>query len=207
VHGPLSCRSAKSFTRCTRSLAAVAPWLGNYEFFHNFLFLLNAFWSDGGSHYLVSDGPQVVLRPNAAGTDIFPSIVHAGAGLAGLEWSASKKSAFAFYYGEDYFGRNSIPDTTNAVAPGTIIGYGGPGSPNTNNRVIQEYTFDWLQTFWKSDKYGALQYYTQYSYVNRAPWFDVPGAPRNAHLSMVYAGFRYVLPSTSGSLLRVPYPN
>ena len=180
---------------------------GNYELFHNFLFLLNAFWSDGGSHYLVSDGPQLVLRPNAAGTDIFPSMVHAGAGLAGLEWIASKRSAFAIYYGEDYFGRNFFPDTTNTANPNMIIGYGGPGSPNTNNRVIQEYTFDWLQTFWKSDKYGALQYYTQYSYVSRTPWFDAPGAPRNAHLSMVYAGFRYVLPSTSGGLLRVPYPN
>src|ERR1700722_8966508 len=180
---------------------------GNYELFHNFLFLFNAFWSDGGSHYLVSDGPQLVLRPNAAGTDIFPSMVHAGAGLTGLEWIASKRSAFAVYYGQDYFGRNFFTDTTNTVAQGTIIGYGGPGSPNTNNRVIQEYTFDWLQTFWKSDKYGALQYYTQYSYVSRTPWFDAPGAPRSAHLSMVYAGFRYVLPSTSGSLLRVPYPN
>jgi hypothetical protein len=63
---------------------------GNYELFHNFLFLLNAFWAEGGSHYLVSDGPQIVLRPNAAGTDIFPSMVHTGAGLAGFEWSASK---------------------------------------------------------------------------------------------------------------------
>jgi hypothetical protein len=180
---------------------------GNYELFHNFLFLFNAFWSDGGSHYLVSDGPQLVLRPNTAGTDIFPSMVHAGAGLAGLEWIASKRSAFAVYYGQDYFGRNFFPDTTNTSAPNTIIGYGGPGSPNTNNRRIREITFDWLQTFWKSDKYGALQYYTQYSYVSRTPWFDAPGAPRNAHLSMVYAGFRYVLPSTSGSLLRVPYPN
>jgi hypothetical protein len=180
---------------------------GNYEVFHNFLVLLNAFWSDGGSHYLVSDGPQLVLRPNAAGTDIYPSMVHAGAGLAGLEWIASKKSAFAVYYGEDYFGRNFFADTTNTTAPGTIIGYGGPGSPNTNNRAIQEYSFDWLQTFWKSDKFGALQYYTQYSYVDRAPWFDAPGAPRSAHLSMVYGGFRYVLPSTSGTLLRVPYPN
>jgi hypothetical protein len=180
---------------------------GNYELFHNFLFLLNTFWSEGGSHYLVSDGPEVVLRPNAAGTDIFPSMVHTGAGLAGFEWIASKRSAFAVYYGEDYFGRNFFPDTTNAANPNAIIGYGGPGSPNTNNRVIQEYTFDWLQTFWKSDKYGALQYYTQYSYVNRTPWFDAPGAPRNAHLSMAYVGFRYVLPSTSGGLLRVPYPN
>jgi hypothetical protein len=180
---------------------------GNYEIFHNFLFLLNTFWSEGGSHYLVSDGPEVVLRPNAAGNDIFPSMVHTGAGLAGLEWIASKKSAFAVYYGEDYFGRNFFPDTTNTANSNSIIGYGGPGSPNTNNRVLQEYTFDWLQTFWKSDKYGALQYYTQYSYVNRTPWFDAPGAPRSAHLSMAYVGFRYVLPSTSGSLLRVPYPN
>src|SRR5277367_3294513 len=180
---------------------------GNYELFHNFLFLLNAYWSDGGAHYLVSDGPQLVLRPNAAGTNIFPSMVHAGAGLAGLEWIASKRSAFAVYYGEDYFGRNFFRDNTNTTAPGTIIGYGGPGSPNTNNRAIQEYTFDWLQTFWKSDKYGALQYYTQYSYVSRAPWFVAPGAPRNAHLSMAYVGFRYVLPSTSGGLAHVPNPN
>jgi hypothetical protein len=134
-------------------------------------------------------------------------MVHAGAGLAGFEWIANKRSAFAVYYGEDYFGRNFFPDTTNIAKPNTIIGYGGPGSPNSNNRVIQQYTFDWMQTFWKSDKYGALQYYTQYSYVTRTPWFDAPGAPRNAHLSMVYGGFRYVLPSTSGGLLRVPYPN
>jgi len=180
---------------------------GNVEIFHNLLFLVNAFWSEGGSHYLVSDGPQVVLRPNAAGTDIFPSMIHTGAGLAGLEWIASKRSAFAVYYGEDYFGRNFFRDTTNTANPNTIIGYGGPGSPNTNNRTIQEATFDWLQTFWKSDKYGALQYYTQYSYVSRDPWFVAPGAPRNAHLSMIYTGFRYVLPSTSGGLLRVPYPN
>jgi hypothetical protein len=180
---------------------------GNYEIFHNFLFLANAFWSDGGGRYLAADGPQVVLRPNAAGTNIFPSLVHAGAGSAGFEWIATAKSAFAVYYGEDYFGRNFFRDTTNSANPNTIIGYGGPGSPNTNNRAIQEVTFDWLQTFWKSDRYGALQYYTQYSYVSRTPWFDAPGAPRNAHLSMVYFGFRYVLPSTSGSLLRVPYPS
>jgi hypothetical protein len=133
---------------------------GNYEIFHNFLFLANAFWSDGGGRYLAADGPQVVLRSNAAGTNIFPSLVHAGAGSAGFEWIATAKSAFAVYYGEDYFGRNFFRDTTNSANPNTIIGYGGPGSPNTNNRAIQEVTFDWLQTFWKSDRYGVLQYYT-----------------------------------------------
>jgi hypothetical protein len=61
--------------------------------------------------------------------------------------------------------------------------------------------------FRKSERHGALQYYTQYSYLTRAPWFVAPDDPRNAHLSMVYVGVRYVLPSTSGTLLRVSYPN
>jgi hypothetical protein len=178
----------------------------NFELFKNFLFLGNAFWSDGGGRYLVADGPQLVIRPNAAGSNIFPSLVHAGAGSVGFEWIASQQSAFAVYYGADYFGRNFFPDTTNTAAPGTIIGYGGPGSPNTNNRALQQITFDWLQTFWKSDMHGSLQYYTQYSYLTRAPWFIDPDTPKNAHLSMVYAGVRYVLPSTSGFILRIPYP-
>ena len=180
----------------------------NYELLPNKLvFLANVFWSDGGAHYLVGTGPELVVHPNLAGTDVNLSLVHAGAGSAGLEWRASQKEAFAVYYGADYYGRNFFPDTTNTANPGAIIGYGGPGSPNTNNRAIQQITFDWLLTFWKSERHGALQYYTQYSYLTRAPWYVGPGEPKDAHLSMVYAGVRYVLPSTSGTLLRVPYPN
>ena len=134
-------------------------------------------------------------------------MVHAGAGSVGLEWRATAKDAFAVYYAADYFGRNFFPDTTDAAHPGNIIGFGGPGSPNTNNRAIQQVTFDWIKTFWKNPRYGALQFYSQYSYLTRAPWYVAPGAPKNAHLSMVYAGIRYVLPSTSGALLRVPHPN
>jgi hypothetical protein len=180
----------------------------NYEVVRDKLVILaNGFWSDGGAHYLVATGPQLVVRPDALGTDVSLSMVHAGAGSAGLEWRASPKQAFAVYYGADYFGRNFFPDTTNTAHPGTIIGYGGPGSPNTNNRAIQQATFDWVQTFWKRPRYGALQTYIQYSYLTRAPWFVAPDNPKNAHLSMVYAGFRYVLPSSAGTLLRVPYPN
>jgi hypothetical protein len=179
----------------------------NYELRPKLLLLGNTFWSDGGAHYLVATGPQLVVRPNPAGTDVSLSMVHAGAGSAGIEWIASEKEAFAVYYGADYYGRNFFPDTTNTAHPGTIIGFGGPGSPNTNNRAIQQVSFDWLQTFWKNPRYGALQSYVQYSYLTRAPWYVAPGDPKNAHLSMVYFGFRYVLPSTSGTLLRVPYPN
>lgn len=180
---------------------------GNYEVLPKLTLLANAFWSDGGAHYLLGTGPQLVIPPNSAGTDIRLSLLHAGAGSVGLEWRASEKDAFAVYYGADYYGRNFFPDTTNSTNPGTIIGYGGPGSPNTNNRAIQQVTFDWLKTFWKNPRYGALQWYVQYSYLTRAPWYVANDAPKNAHLSMVYVGFRYVLPSTSGTLLRVPYPN
>ena len=179
----------------------------NYDLTSKLTLLANAFWSDGGAHYLVGTGPQLVVRPDAAGTDVSLSMVHAGAGSTGLEWRATPKEAFAVYYAADYFGRNFFPDTTDTAHPGTIIGFGGPGSPNTNNRAIQQVTFDWLQTFWKDRRYGALQFYTQYSYLTRAPWYVAPGDPKNAHLSMVYCGFRYVLPTTSGTLLRVPYPN
>jgi hypothetical protein len=180
----------------------------NYELIPNKLVVLaNAFWSDGGAHYLVGTGPELVVHPNVAGTDFDLSMVHAGAASGGLEWRASQKEAFALYYGADYYGRNFFADTTNTTNPGAIIGYGGPNSPNSNNRAIQQVTFDWLLTFWKSEKHGALQYYTQYSYLTRAPWYVASGNPRDAHLSMVYAGIRYVLPSTSGTLLRVPYPN
>jgi len=188
------------------SFGGGAQFATNYELLPNRLVLLaNVFWSDGGAHYLVGTGPELVVRPDAAGISL--PMLHAGAGSAGLEWRASPKEAFAVYYGADYYGRNFFPDTTNTAHPGTIIGYGGPGSPNTNNRAIQQVTFDWLRTFWKNDRYGALQFYTQYSYLTRAPWYVAPGDPKNAHLSMVYAGVRYVLPSTSGTLLRVPYPN
>ena len=201
---PLGSKSFQSHT----TVGGGGQVAANYELLHDKLvFLANAFWSDGGAHYLVATGPELVVRPNAAGNDISLSMVHTGAGSAGLEWRATPKQAFAIYYGADYYGRNFFPDTTNAAHPGTIIGYGGPGSPNTDNRAIQQATFDWLQTFWKSPRYGALQTYVQYSYLTRDPWSVVPGAPKDAHLSMVYAGFRYVLPSSAGTLLRVPYPN
>ena len=179
----------------------------NYELLPELTVLANAFWSDGGAHYLVSTGPQLVVRPNLAGTDVSLSMVHAGAGSAGLEWRATPKNAFAVYYAADYYGRNFFPDTTDAAHPGTIIGYGGPGSPNTNNRSIQQATFDWITTFWRNPTYGALQTYVQYSYLTRAPWYVAQGDPKNAHLSMVYFGVRYVLPTTSGTLLRVPRPD
>jgi hypothetical protein len=70
---------------------------------------------------------------------------------------ASKpKGAFAVFYRAGHYGRNFFAATTNITNPAAIIDYGGPSSPTTNNRAIQRITFDWLLTFWKSERHGAL---------------------------------------------------
>ena len=174
---------------------------------HKLVVLGNAFWSDGGAHYLVATGPQLVIRPNLAGNDVSLSMVHAGAGSAGLEWRATPKTRSPFTTAQTISDRTSSPTLPILCIPETIIGFGGPGSPNTNNRAIQQATFDWISTFWRNPRHGALQAYTQYSYLTRAPWYVAPGTPKNAHLSMVYVGLRYVLPTTSGTSVQVPRPD
>ncbi|HKR97386.1 MAG TPA: hypothetical protein VJW55_18570, partial [Candidatus Angelobacter sp.] len=112
----------------------------------------------------------------------------------GSELQAGKKTLFGFYYGGFYYQRNSFPDITATTATKPFIGFGGLNSANTNNRAIQEASFDWTQTFWKNPQYGAVQLVTQTSYVTRAPWFVAAGAPKNAHLMMGYVSLKYVLP-------------
>jgi hypothetical protein len=79
-------------------------------------------------------------------------------------------------------------------------------APDTNNRIIQQTSFDWIQTFWKDPTFEALQFCKQYSYLTRVPWFVDASHPKNAHLSMVVAGLRYILSSTSGTPARVACP-
>jgi hypothetical protein len=57
---------------------------------------------------------------------------------------------------------------------------------------------------WLIQMETALEMLNEGVVIAATPWFVAPGTPKNAHLSMVYSGFRYVLPSTAGTLLRVP---
>ncbi|HEV2963752.1 MAG TPA: hypothetical protein VG649_18135 [Candidatus Angelobacter sp.] len=160
----------------------------NLELFKNFRLLGHVFHSDGGGRYIFGSGPDVVVRPDGT-----VSLVHASSGIAGFEAQVTPKTLFYGYYGGDYFQRNAFIDTTNPL-PGRFAGFGGPNSPNSANRTIQEGTLGWTQTFWKNPQYGAVQLMTQYSYLTRSPWFVALGAPKNAHLSMAYVNLRYTLP-------------
>jgi hypothetical protein len=161
----------------------------NFELAHNFRVLANALYGAGGGHYIIGLGPNAVVRPDGS-----PSLVHAGTGLVGFEYQPTSKTQFGLYYGAAYFQRNAFLDTSAGAKPNTIVGFGGLGSANTNNRAIQQPTFDWTQTFWRNPQYGAIQLITQTSYLTRSPWFVPAGAPKNAHLVMVYTSMRYVLP-------------
>jgi hypothetical protein len=163
---------------------------------NKFHLIANSYWSDGGGRYIYALGPNFVVAQNAASLNFVPSLVHAGSGLGGFEWQATKKLQLYSYYGGAYFGRNFSIDP----ATGKPVGYGYTGSANSQNRAIQEISAGFTQTFWKSENYGALQLINQVSYVTRAPWWvlaptsTTPGAPKNAHEAIVYMNLRYIIP-------------
>jgi hypothetical protein len=163
---------------------------------HKFHVIANSYWSDGGGRYIYALGPNFVVAQDAASLNFVPSLVHAGSGLGGFEYQATRKLQWYAYYGGAYFGRNFSIDP----ASGKPVGYGYTGSANSQNRAIQEISTGFTHSFWKSENYGALQFITQISYVTRSPWSvlaptgTTPGAPRNAHEAIVYMNLRYVIP-------------
>jgi hypothetical protein len=187
VAGLLS--SFKLYNSSTHTASTVTGGGGsvniNLELFKNFHGILTSFYSDGGGRYIFGLGPDFIVKPDGS-----PSLVHAGSGIAGFEWQATKQTMYYGYYGGAYFQRNTAidPDT------GKFLGFGFPGASSSANKSVQEGTFGIIQTFWKNPRYGALQLITQYSYVTRNPWAVASGAPKDAHLSMGYMNVRYVLP-------------
>jgi hypothetical protein len=182
-------RSFKVFNPLSASTSMITGGGGsvnlNLEMFKNFHLIANSFWSDGGGRYIFGLGPDVIIQGNGT-----PSLVHSGSGIAGFEWQATARDTLFSYYGGAYFQRN----TTTDPSTGKQVGFGFSGSSSSANRAVQEPTFGYIRTLWKHESYGGLQVLTQYSYVTRSPWFVAPGAPKNAHASMVYLGFRYLIP-------------
>src|SRR5712691_8266367 len=185
-------------------------WKGSDN--RNFMFVGSGMYGYGVGRYLIGMGPQFVVRPvTVAGgvtctstgsgaaivvtgnCDVAASGVHSGDAIVGFEFRPHPKTQFGLYGGAAYFQRNFFRDLTGGSAQ-PFIGFGFPGSSSSANRVIQEGTIDWTQTFWRNPQYGAVLLVMQSSYVRRAPWFVLAGAPKNAHLFVQYVSVRYVLP-------------
>jgi hypothetical protein len=156
----------------------------NGEIFKNFRLISTNYWSDGGGRYLFGQAPDLIVRSDGS-----LSLVHSGGTVDGFEARVKNLLLYA-YYGGIYIGRDTAFDVNGT----TRIGYGYQGSPNSQNRAIQEFTFGFNQTLWASPRYGAVNAMGQYEYLERAPWFVAAGAPKGTHDNTIYFNLRYTLP-------------
>jgi hypothetical protein len=150
----------------------------------------NAYASEGGGRYISTGlGPDFIVGPSDASGAYQIQLERADAGILGFEWATDPMNTLAGYYGAAYYGKDYAQ--TGATA---FLGYGFPGSANSNNRAIGEATLADSYTIWKNPSYGALQLIFQTSYVSRAPWSVTAGAPGDAHTFMFFFDARYTLP-------------
>lgn len=162
----------------------------NVELLKGLRLVTNNFVSDGGGRYIFGQAPDLIAHADGS-----ISLIHADSTVSGFELT-HKNTLLYTYYGGLYVYRNTAFDANGT----SLIGYGYPGAPSGQNRSVQEGTFGFTQTFWKSAKYGALSLMGQYSYLTRDPWSIAAGKPSNSSLNMVFMNLRYTLPGSAPTL-------
>jgi hypothetical protein len=138
--------------------------------------------SSGGGRYMIGQAPDFMV--NADGS---PSTIGSTSLLAGAEVQVRPPTNIFGYYGTVRVDQKVATDGAKS------IGYGVPGS-TAANKSIDETTVGFNHAFFREPRYGAMHLIVQYSYVTRTPWSVPDGAPRDAHVHMLYVSARYVLP-------------
>jgi len=179
---------------------------------------VQAMAGDGVGRYGSSQLADATLRPDGT---LEP--VRNYHGLLSIESHPTKKLDVFFYYGGEYAQR-----TVYTTAQGYLIGYGAPnlvdsacynlpinpasstgGTPsapsncNSPTRYIQEPVGGFIYRVASSPKYGRLQYWVTYSYLQRNLWsgnnipstgsVTGPSGPR-ATEPMIHISMRYYIP-------------
>lgn len=164
----------------------------NFEVVKNLRLITNNFWSDGAGRYLFGAVPNFIVRADGS-----LALMHAGSTLDGFEARLGKTQLYG-YYGAIYAGRNVALDANGT----TLIGYGYRGSPNSQNRTMQEGTIGITQTFFNNPRYGAVSMYLDYAYFWRNPWSFAAGQPggKNAKQNAVWFNLRYTLPGSAPTI-------
>jgi len=108
--------------------------------------------------------------------------------VAGVEYRISAPVSIAAY---DSGVR--IDQSYSVDADGSSIGFGYPGSPNSNNRAIDEITGVMAWQPWKISGRGSMQWNSQVSWLRRTPW-SVGSGPSSAHAVMLLTQIRYNFP-------------
>jgi hypothetical protein len=158
----------------------------NAEVIKNVRVISTNYFSNGGGRYLFGQAPDLIVRSDGS-----LSSVRADGTIDGIEATIKNTLLYA-YYGGIYIGRNTTLNNDGK----TPVGYGYTGSPNSQNRAINELSFGFNQTIWRNPRYGAINLMGQYEWLERSPWFVAAGAPKATHDSTVYVNVRYTLPGS-----------
>ena len=140
-------------------------------------------WGAGMGRYLGGLVPDVVVRADGS---IEP--VRSTSWVGGVEHRVSPRVVLAGYYSGLYTASSVALD-----ADGTFIGFGFPGSADTNNRVVQEATGVVTWQTMKTTNRGSLQWNAQTSWLTRSPW-SRGGGPASADAFLFLTQIRYNLP-------------
>jgi hypothetical protein len=151
-------------------------------------FIGTGFYSYGGGRYIQGLAPDFIIKAPIDGSYSI-GLVKASSAILGLEYKVVPNDTVSAYWS-----RIDIGQRYNQLTTGAYVGYGYPGSANSDNKSIEELTLANTFTFWKNPAYGALQLIGQVSYVSRDPWYVAKGQPSEAQMTMVFLDLRYVLP-------------
>jgi hypothetical protein len=114
--------------------------------------------------------------------------------VTGVEHGITKNVDIAAYYSGGWAKRAFYLQPN-----GIYVGYGFPGSPDLDNRQIQEATLIAAWRIVKTENRGSVQYSTQFSWLSRTPYNSVPaligtGQYHSATAYLVFSQLRYNLP-------------
>jgi hypothetical protein len=152
----------------------------------NFRLISTNFFNDGEGRYLFGEAPDVVVAANGS-----LHALHSAATIDGFEAIIGRTLLYG-YYGGIYIDRDVAIDANGTA----LVGYGYHGSANSQNREINEITGGFNRTIWGDPRYGAINFMGQYEWLQRAPWYVAPGAPKGTHDNTVYLDVRYTLPGS-----------
>lgn len=193
VGGLLSTYKVNTYTAAINS-TSTAEGAGvtagvNLELVKGLNFIGTGFYSYGGGRYLQGLAPDFIIKAPDASGNYGIGLVKSDSTILGLEYAAAPDDTISAYWSTIGIGKRY-----NQLSTGAYVGYGYPGSSNSQNKTITEATLANSYTFWKNPSYGALQLIGQISYLEREPWVVAAGAPSKANLTMVFLDLRYVLP-------------
>ena len=196
VHGELGCLNAPTIgaQQFYTKTGGGGEFNSNFEVVKNFRLFENFFWSDGAGRYLFGEAPNFIIRSNGS-----PSLVHSGSTVDGFEWTLGKSLIYG-YYGGIYVGRNTALDANGT----SLIGYGYRGSPNSQNRTMQEGTLGITQTLYRDPRFGQVSFYLNYAYFWRTPW-SLINTPKAAHQNAIWFDLRYTFPGSAPAIAPAIY--